>query len=75
MIQGCFANACDQTCVTTLSVRHIAAGGGHISKLEDLRTPMPEILTALEKQLKELEKYKAMYGPLSDDEDEGIDAA
>ncbi|KAK8083533.1 adenylate cyclase [Apiospora saccharicola] len=62
-----------ETCVTTLSVRHIAAGGGTITKLDDLRTPMPEVLDDLAKQLKLLEMYKAKYGPLSDMEDEGID--
>ncbi|KAK8090076.1 adenylate cyclase [Apiospora hydei] len=62
-----------ETCVTTLSVRHIAAGGGTITKLDDLRTPMPEVLDDLAKQLKLLEMYKARYGPLSDMEDEGID--
>ncbi|KAK7952445.1 adenylate cyclase [Apiospora aurea] len=49
------------------------AGGGTITKLDDLRTPMPEVLDDLAKQLKLLEMYKARYGPLSDMEDEGID--
>ncbi|KAK8125749.1 adenylate cyclase [Apiospora kogelbergensis] len=66
-------NGLAQTCVTTLSVRHIAAGGGTITKLDDLRTPMPDVLDDIAKQLKLLEMYKAKYGPLSDMEDEGID--
>lgn len=66
-----------QTCITTLSVRHLAAGGGDIASLDDLRTPMPLVLDDLARQLRELDLYKARYGPLSDegyyDEDEGSD--
>jgi hypothetical protein len=54
-------------------LRHIAVGGGTIEHLDDLRTPMPVILDDLGKQLQLLERYKARFGPLSDDEDEGSD--
>ncbi|RYP34624.1 hypothetical protein DL767_004184 [Monosporascus sp. MG133] len=58
-----------ETCVSTLAMRHLAMGSGPIQKLDDLRTPMPVILDNLALQLAELEKYKAKYGPL-DEEDE-----
>lgn len=56
-----------ETCITTLSVRHLTAGGGPITSLEDLRTPMPVVLDDLAQQLKLLEKYKAKFGALSDE--------
>ncbi|ORY66266.1 adenylate cyclase, ACY [Pseudomassariella vexata] len=62
-----------ETCITTLSLRHLVAGGGHIAQLDDLRTPMPVVLNDLAKQLKLLAQYKAKFGPLSDEEDEGSD--
>ena len=65
-----------QTCVSTLSMRHLAIGGGPITRLDDLRTPMSVILDNLAVQLAELERYKARYGPLpapEEDEDEDVD--
>jgi adenylate cyclase len=59
--------------VTTLAVRHMAAGGGEIHRLDDLRTPMPVVLDDLAAQLKLLQMYKDKYGDLSDVEDEGSD--
>ncbi|KAH9998045.1 protein phosphatase 2C [Xylariaceae sp. FL0662B] len=56
-----------ETCVSTLAMRHIAIGGGQITQLEDLRTPMAVVLDNLTVQLAELEKYKAKYGALDTD--------
>ncbi|KAJ3563744.1 hypothetical protein NPX13_g8090 [Xylaria arbuscula] len=64
-----------ETCVSTLALRHTAIGGGHIKQLEDLRAPMAVILSHVSRQMAELEKYKAKYGPLAPEssEDEGSD--
>ena len=51
-------------------MRHLAIGGGPISRLDDLRTPMSVILDNLAVQLAELERYKARYGPLAAEEEE-----
>ncbi|CAI4216174.1 unnamed protein product [Parascedosporium putredinis] len=70
-----------QTCVNTLSVRHLASGNSKIEQLEDLQGPFPDMLDSLKEQLLELQQYRAMYGPLkgkkagvveevSDDEDD-----
>ncbi|KAI1105509.1 PP2C-domain-containing protein [Jackrogersella minutella] len=60
-----------ETCISTLTMRHIAIGGGPIKSLEDLRTPMAVVLDNLAIQLAELERYKAKYGELhTDSEDE-----
>ena len=68
------ANVNTQTCVSTLSMRHLAIGGGPITRLDDLRTPMSVILDNLAIQLAELERYKARYGPLTaEDDDESSD--
>ncbi|KAH8675486.1 protein phosphatase 2C [Xylariales sp. PMI_506] len=58
-----------ETCITTLSVRHLAAGGGKISKLDDLRAPMSMVIDDLASQLSLLEKYKAKFGPLREFEE------
>ncbi|KAI0483383.1 protein phosphatase 2C [Xylariaceae sp. FL0804] len=62
-----------ETCVSSLAVRHMAMGGGHIKQLEDLRTPMAVILDSLAVQMAELEKYKARYGPLSESSEDESD--
>ncbi|KAI0173398.1 PP2C-domain-containing protein [Hypoxylon sp. FL1284] len=61
-----------ETCVSTISMRHIAMGGGPIQSLDDLRTPMAVVLDNLAVQLAELERYKAKYGDLvtTDGEDD-----
>ncbi|KAI0147979.1 adenylate cyclase [Hypoxylon sp. NC0597] len=59
-----------ETCVSTLTMRHIAIGGGKITSLDDLRTPMNVILDNLAIQLAELERYKAKYGELSSDSED-----
>lgn len=53
-----------QTCTTTLALRHMAIGKGHISQLNDLRGPVSEILSELAQQMEELQKYKARFGAL-----------
>ncbi|KAI0523772.1 protein phosphatase 2C [Xylaria bambusicola] len=62
-----------ETCVSTLALRHAAMGGGHIKQLEDLRAPMAAILSHVSKQMAELERYKAKYGPLEPSDNEGSD--
>jgi adenylate cyclase len=42
----------------------MAAGGGTITKLSDLRAPMSTVFEQLAQELTELQRYKAMYGPL-----------
>ncbi|KAI1808285.1 adenylate cyclase [Daldinia bambusicola] len=63
-----------ETCISTLTMRHIAMGSGPISSLDDLRTPMSVVLDNLAAQLAELERYKARYGDLTttDSEDESL---
>ncbi len=48
-------------------------GGGPIKQLEDLRGPMTAILDHVTRQMAELERYKAKYGPLDSSGDEGSD--
>ncbi len=50
-------------------MRHIAMGGGQITSLDDLRTPMAVVLDNLAIQLAELERYKAKFGDLTDSDD------
>ncbi|KAI1383476.1 PP2C-domain-containing protein [Hypoxylon trugodes] len=62
-----------ETCVSTLTMRHIAMGSGPITTLDDLRTPMAVVLDNLAVQLAELERYKAKYGELvTDSEDNDL---
>ncbi|KAK9420948.1 putative Adenylate cyclase [Seiridium unicorne] len=58
-----------ETCVTTLTIRHLAAGGGQISQLDDLRAPMPAVLDEIAQQLRLLDLYKAKYGHLGEIEE------
>ena len=51
-----------QTCISTLAVRHLAVGGGPITRLNDLRAPMTDVLKIFATQLAELQQYKARYG-------------
>ncbi|ESA44140.1 hypothetical protein GE21DRAFT_1471 [Neurospora crassa] len=53
-----------ETCITSLAVRHIAIGSGPITKLNDLRAPMNDVLSTLKEQMDELARYKAKYGSL-----------
>lgn len=52
-------------------MRHIAMGGGPITSLDDLRTPMSVVLDNLAAQMAELERYKARYGDLTTTDSEG----
>jgi len=61
-----------ETCVTTLSLRHMALGGGRIHQLEDLRAPIATILNLFQQQLAELGRYKARFGEIEELE-EGSD--
>ncbi|OTB05955.1 hypothetical protein M426DRAFT_121713 [Hypoxylon sp. CI-4A] len=60
-----------ETCISTISMRHIAMGGGPIASLDDLRTPIAVVLENLAAQLAELEKYKAKYGELTSSSEDG----
>ncbi|TPX08907.1 uncharacterized protein E0L32_009611 [Thyridium curvatum] len=73
-----------ETCITTLSLRHMAAGGGHLAQLGDLRAPMSDVMQSVAEQLAELQRYKALFGEIGpaqvqgvvvvdDDGDEGFD--
>ncbi|KAK7738487.1 hypothetical protein SLS53_006006 [Cytospora paraplurivora] len=55
-----------ETCISTLTMRHLALGGGIIEKIEDLRAPMADVLTSLAEQLAELQAYKARFGEIYD---------
>lgn len=55
-----------ETCISTLTMRHLALGGGAITKIDDLRAPMSDVLTSLAEQLAELQQYKARFGELYD---------
>ncbi|KAL3306267.1 adenylate cyclase [Colletotrichum asianum] len=61
-----------ETCVTSLSLRHIAIGCAPLEQLEDMRAPISDILDQVAKQMAELARYKALYGELSDS-DHGSD--
>ena len=54
-------------------MRHLAIGGGPITRLDDLRTPMSVILDNLAIQLAELERYKARYVPLTEEDESSVD--
>ncbi|KAF4956941.1 hypothetical protein FSARC_11420 [Fusarium sarcochroum] len=72
-----------ETCISTLSMRHLAIGGGAIKELEDLKGPMAAILDQFMAQNKELARYRKKYGALpspetseeeeEDDEDDDDD--
>lgn len=47
-------------------MRHLAAGSGQITHLDDLRAPMTDVLSSLAEQLMELQRYKAKFGELQD---------
>lgn len=60
-----------QTCISTLATRHLAIGHCDLQDLDQLRAPMKDVLGGLAEQLRELQRYKARFGELSDeDEDE-----
>ncbi|KAM7224583.1 adenylate cyclase [Rhypophila decipiens] len=53
-----------ESCVSTISIRHMAIGNGPITSLDDLRAPMSEVLSNVAEQLRDLKRYKALYGEL-----------
>jgi adenylate cyclase len=57
---------CVQTCISTLTMRHLAAGGGEIAKLDDLRAPMTNVLDIIAESMLELQRYKQRYGELDE---------
>jgi len=58
-----------ETCISTLTMRHLAIGGGTLRELNQLRAPMSQIFDIFQQQTRELERYKQKYGELSDSED------
>ncbi|KAI1761848.1 PP2C-domain-containing protein [Hypoxylon sp. FL1150] len=64
-----------ETCISTLSMRHISMGGGQINTLDDIRMPMAAVLDNLTDQLAQLERYKAKYGDLATTDGEDDDAS
>jgi adenylate cyclase len=56
-----------ETCITTLTMRHMAVGGGMLRELNDLRGPMAAVFDYFSQQKQQLERYKQRYGELSDD--------
>jgi len=55
-----------ETCVSSLATRHLAIGGVPIETFADLAAPMTVVLEGLAAQLEELQRYKALYGDLTD---------
>lgn len=53
-------------------MRHLAQGSGPITKLDDLRAPMTDVLDSLAEQLAELQRYKTRFGSLTDHEIEDL---
>ncbi|EFW99531.1 adenylate cyclase [Grosmannia clavigera kw1407] len=53
-----------ETCVTTLTLRHMAIGGGPIGRLDDLRGPMADVFASFQHQLAELQQYRTRYGSI-----------
>ncbi|CAK7201063.1 hypothetical protein SEUCBS139899_003764 [Sporothrix eucalyptigena] len=57
-----------ETCINTLTMRHMAMGGGPIHHLDDLRSSMADVFAVFQNQLAELQAYKAKYGPIEAEE-------
>ncbi|ESZ93410.1 adenylate cyclase [Sclerotinia borealis F-4128] len=53
-----------ETCISAIATRHLAIGRAAISDLDQLRAPMAVIMEGLAAQMRELERYKALYGAL-----------
>lgn len=54
-------------------MRHLVSGSGPITKLEDLRAPMTDVLDSLADQLAELQRYKARFGEITDITDREVE--
>ena len=63
------ANERLQTCTTALAVRQMANGDQPARQLSDLRGPMGKKLSKIQRQLRELQRYREMFGPLSGSDD------
>ncbi|KAH6898978.1 phosphatase 2C-domain-containing protein [Thelonectria olida] len=63
-----------ETCISTLSMRHLAIGGGTFNMLEDLAGPMSSVLDHFVAMHQQNLRYQAKYGDLpsapSDDSNE-----
>ncbi|KAK2600228.1 hypothetical protein QQS21_005024 [Conoideocrella luteorostrata] len=53
-----------ETCISTLTMRHLAHGNGPLRELNDLRGPMSMVLDFFVQQQQELARYKQKYGEL-----------
>ncbi|KAF7945311.1 hypothetical protein EAE96_010087 [Botrytis aclada] len=53
-----------ETCITAIATRHLALGQIAISDLDQLRAPMADVMEGLAADLRELQQYRAKYGPL-----------
>ncbi|TGO11705.1 hypothetical protein BTUL_0103g00020 [Botrytis tulipae] len=53
-----------ETCITAIATRHLALGQIAISDLDQLRAPMADVMEGLAADLRELQQYRARYGPL-----------
>ncbi|KAF3077364.1 hypothetical protein CFAM422_000545 [Trichoderma lentiforme] len=61
-----------ETCVSTLTMRHLAIGGGTLRELNQLRAPMAAVFEFFLKQKEELDRYKEKYGPIEDEPSNGV---
>ncbi|KAJ3491553.1 hypothetical protein NLG97_g5571 [Lecanicillium saksenae] len=64
-----------ETCVTTLAMRHLAKGNIVLKELNELRAPMAAIFDHFKQQQDELARYKALYGPLPDENTKQIEGS
>lgn len=53
-----------QTCISAIAIRHLAIGHAAVTDIDQLRAPMAAVISGLADQMRELERYKAKYGPL-----------
>ncbi|KAH8905327.1 adenylate cyclase [Coniochaeta sp. PMI_546] len=59
-----------ETCTTALAVRLMAHGDKPVAQLNDLRGPMGKKLNKIQRQLRELQRYKEMFGSLSSSDED-----
>ncbi|KAL7799131.1 PP2C domain-containing protein [Trichoderma ceciliae] len=57
-----------ETCVSTLTMRHLAIGGEALRELNQLRAPMAAVFEYFLKQKEELDRYKQRFGEIDDDD-------
>ena len=51
----------------------MARGAAPIHQLEDMRTPINDVLKIFAEQMAELQRYKARYGELDEDSDDLVE--